>query len=154
MFSSLNCNIKYIKWLSSYLLKIIIQWIVQNNLLKIFVTLVPSMLNNITSRSLKFLPNKNFFVFCGFFLRLKLPGTRLCNFTKNELLQRYFSRILTENFPKQLSEKLFIRTSFFPEQLCGCFRTLFSSTRLLFIVFLISRLLFCHVYPRHQVQFP
>ena len=38
---------------------------------------------------------------------------RLCNFTKNELLERYFSRILTENFPWQFSEQLFIRISFF-----------------------------------------
>ena len=41
---------------------------------------------------------------------------------------------MTENFPWQLSEQLFIRTSFFPGQLCGCFRTLFSSTRLLFLL--------------------
>ena len=55
---------------------------------------------------------------------------------------------------KQLSEQLFIRTSFFAGHLCGCFRTLFSSTRVLFLLFLISRLLFCRVYPRHQVQLP
>ena len=72
--------------------------------------------------------------FASFFLRQKVPGTRLCNFNKNELLQRYFSRILTENLPWQLSEQLFIRTSFFPEYLCSCFQTLFSSTRLLFIL--------------------
>ena len=64
---------------------------------------------------------------------------RLCYFARNELFQRYFSRILTENFPWQLSQQLFIRTSFFQGHLCGCFRTLFTSTRLLFyIVFLIS----------------
>ena len=68
----------------------------------------------------------------GFYLIF--PGTRLCNFTKNELFQRHFSRILTENFPWQLSEQLFIKTFFFPQHLCGCFRTLFSSTILLFIL--------------------
>ena len=51
--------------------------------------------------------------FAGFFFRLKRPGTWLSNFTRNDFLQRYFSRILTENFRWQLSEQLFIRTSFF-----------------------------------------
>ena len=78
--------------------------------------------------------------FAGFILRQKRPGRRLCDFIKNEL-QRYFSRIFTENFPWQLSEQLFIRTSSFPGHLCGCFRTLFSSSQIgciLFVVFLIS----------------
>ena len=49
---------KYIQWLSSYLLKIIIQWIVKNNLLNIFMTSVLAMLNNITLDIL-FLLTKN-----------------------------------------------------------------------------------------------
>ena len=92
--------------------------------------------------------------FTGFVLRQKLLGTRLSNFTKNELLQRYFSRILTENFPWQLSEQLFIGTSFFPGHLVAaselCLAQLDYS---LCCIFNFPRLLFCRVYRRrHQVQ--
>ena len=52
-------------------------------------------------------------VFRRFLSLIKTSGTRLCNFTKNKFLQIYFSRILTRNFHWQLSEQLFIRTSFF-----------------------------------------
>ena len=103
---------------------------------------------NFQWRSLRFLSKKETCkksFFSSFFLRWKLPRTRLCNFTKSELLQRYFSRILTENFPWQLSKQLFIRTSFFSEHLFGCFRY-FSSTRLPFILsfqFHPSVVLFC-----------
>ena len=68
-------------------------------------------------------------VFCRFLSWVKTSGNVIVQLYRNDLLQRYFSSILTENFPWQ-----FIRTSFFPEHLCGCFWTLFSWTRLLFIL--------------------
>ena len=39
------------------------------------------------------------------------------NFTKTELFHRYFSRILSANFIWQLSELLFLRTTFLPKHL-------------------------------------
>ena len=91
--------------------------------------------------------------FAGFILRQKRRGRRLCDFIKNELLQRYFSRILIENFPWQLSEQLFIRRSFFQNISVAaselCLAPLDYS---LYHVFNFPRLLFCLVYPRHRVQ--
>ena len=73
--------------------------------------------------------------FAFFFLRSKLLGMRLCNFTKMNFFKDIFwgcrLKISLGNFQNIC---LFIRTSFFPEHLCGCFWTLFGSIRLPFIL--------------------
>ena len=96
---------------------------------------------NFQSRSLRCFPNKEFCENCFLlvsFLCKNFWEQDSATLLKTKLLQRSFSRILTENSPKQLSKQLFMGTSFFPGHLCGCFQTLFRSTRLLFFVFLIS----------------
>ena len=54
-------------------------------------------------------------VFRRFHSLVKTSGNEIVPISKNELLQRYFSRILTENFPWQLSEQRFIRHLFFQD---------------------------------------
>ena len=101
---------------------------------------------------------KILFSCCFFFLGKNFWERDCATLLKTKFLKYkiYFSRILTENFPWQLSKQLLIRTFFFQEHLCGCFWTLITSTRQLdyslYCVFSFPHLLFCRVYPGHQVQ--
>ena len=49
-----------------------------------------NMLNKVTSRSLKFLPYKKICVFCGFFLKLKLPGKDCATLLKTNIFKDIF----------------------------------------------------------------
>ena len=111
---------------------------------------------NFQLRSLRFSSNKDI---CGscvirqFFLSKKIRERDCATLTKNDLLQRFFGRILTENIPWHLSEQLLIRTSLFQNiSVAASERCLIQLDY--YCVFNFARLLFSRVYLRHQVQLP